>query len=275
MTPMRCCPSPSSDCSQSKTYRSTLGPRKRLLHASKRHFRHSNAAPTSRNQAIRPGRARSFETDAADDISDLDANASWRAPAFEQTYEHPVVCVSWHDARNYVAWLSRKTGQDYRLPSEAEWEYAARAGTTSAFFWGASADRDCVHMNGGDRSLVRAVPSWPQTVAKALRDDDPRARLVECDDGSPFTSVVGRYEPNAFGLRDIIGNVWEWVEDCWSESLPKDNLPQTGDACDRRTRGGSWDDFPEDLRAARRSRLAPEIRRSDVGFRLARALTRS
>ncbi len=211
--------------------------------------------------------------DGTDDISDLVLSASWRDPGFEQTLDHPVVCVSWRDAKDYAAWLAGKTGQNYRLPSEAEWEYAARAGTTTAFFWGESADRDCVHMNGGDHSLVRAVPAWQGSVLKALRAGDPRARLVECDDGSPFTSVVGRYEPNPFGLRDIIGNAWEWVEDCWSESLPMVSHAQTAGTCDHRTRGGSWDDFPEDLRSARRSRLAPDVRRSDVGIRLARTLS--
>lgn len=210
--------------------------------------------------------------DGSDDISDVDPRASWRSPGFESTPEHPVVCVSWHEARDYAAWLSRKTGETYRLPSEAEWEYAARAGTTSAFFWGDSADRECVRMNGGDRSLVRALPAWSQSIATALRNGDPRARLVECDDGSPFTSVVGRYQPNPFGLRDIIGNAWEWVEDCWSESLPMESRPKVALSCDHRTRGGSWDDFPEDLRSARRGRLAPDQRRNDVGFRLARTL---
>lgn len=150
--------------------------------------------------------------DASDDISDLDPQASWSNPGFESTAEHPVVCVSWHDARDYAAWLSRKTGETYRLPSEAEWEYAARAGTTTAFFWGDSADRECAHMNGGDLSLVRAFPSWSKSIAVALKAGDPRARLVDCEDGSPFTSAVGRYQPNPFGLRDIIGmpgNGWK------------------------------------------------------------------
>lgn len=127
-------------------------------------------------------------------------------------------------------------------------------------------------MNGGDPSLVRALPAWSKSIAMALRNRDPRARLVECDDGSPFTSVVGRYQPNPFGLRDIIGNAWEWVEDCWQESLPAESRPKVAANCDHRTRGGSWGDFPQDLRSARRGRLASDQRRNNVGFRLARTV---
>ncbi len=211
--------------------------------------------------------------DAADDISDLDPAASWRAPAFAQTGRHPVVCVSWQDVRDYANWLSRKTGQLYRLPSEAEWEYAARGGTTTAFFWGTNADRECRRMNGGDRALARAVLNWSASIERALQNGDQRARLVDCDDGSAFTAPVGSYEANPFGLRDIIGNAWEWVEDCATQAIPKEPHPPAPSTCEyRRTRGGSWDDFPEDLRSATRSRLPPDQRRNDLGFRVARSL---
>ena len=106
--------------------------------------------------------------DGIDTTSDLDADASWRAPRFEQTDDHPVVCVTWEDAKDYVAWLSRKTGQSYRLLTDAEWEYAARAATTSAYFWGDDADRGCAWMNGGDPSLARALPPWTQAIARDL-----------------------------------------------------------------------------------------------------------
>src|SRR3954468_939964 len=107
-----------------------------------------------------------------------DPNASWRAPGFDQTDAHPVVCVSWQDAHDYAAWLAGKTGLDYRLPSESEWEYAARAGTTTPYYWGERADRGCDYMNGGDPSLVRAVPVWAETIGKALASGEAGAELV-------------------------------------------------------------------------------------------------
>jgi len=213
--------------------------------------------------------------DGADDISDWVVSASWRNPDFPQTDSHPVVCVTWQDARDYAAWLSGRTGQRYRLPSEAEWEYAARAGTTTPFFWGESGDRDCTHMNGGDRSLERAFPAWSNAIQASRQKGEAGARLVECDDGSPFTAPVGRYEPNSWGLRDMTGNVWEWVEDCRADALPTDGHAQITSPCkEHRTRGGSWDDYPDDLRSAVRKRLAPDQRRNDVGFRLVREVAR-
>lgn len=209
------------------------------------------------------------------DASAVDPAASWRNPAFAQTADHPVVCVSWQDARDYAAWLTRKTGHTYRLLSEAEWEYAARAGTTTTFFWGTDENRGCVYMNGGDPTLLRDLPAaQEEAIGKSLSEGDAGARFLKCDDGSAFTSAVRRYEPNPFGLYDMTGNVWEWIEDCWHEALPASGAAQVQEACEfRRTRGGSWDDFPEELRSARRSRLDPGLRRNDVGFRLARPLS--
>jgi len=154
------------------------------------------------------------------DATLVDPAASWRNPGFEQTADHPVVCVSWQDAKDYAAWLTRKTGQTYRLPSEAEWEYAARAGTTSTFFRGNDEERGCAYANGGDPSLLRALPRLREEIAKALTEGDAGARYVKCDDGSAFTSVVRRYRPNALGLYDMTGKAWELVEDCWYEALP-------------------------------------------------------
>jgi formylglycine-generating enzyme required for sulfatase activity len=202
----------------------------------------------------------------------VDPQATWRHPGFEQTDAHPVVCVSWDDATAYAAWLARKTGRAYRLPSEAEWEYAARAGTTTTYYWGDSADHGCACMNGGDVSTVRALPRLRETLAGEVRRGESGARLVDCDDGAGFTAPVGQYRPNAFGLRDMIGNVWEAIADCWREALPGDDRAYALPGCtDHRARGGSWNDYPRDLRAARRTRIASGYRNNSLGFRVARS----
>jgi formylglycine-generating enzyme required for sulfatase activity len=182
--------------------------------------------------------------------------------------------VSWQDGKDYAAWLARKTGRPYRLPSEAEWEYAARAGSTSIFSWGSDENASCRYANAGDSSLMRANAIVRGQVDTALRAGDRSLRFVQCDDGGPYTTAVGRYQPNAFGLYDTIGNVWEYVEDCWRESLPENGDAHEQAVCDsRRVRGGSWDDAPPELRSARRSRVKPDLPRNDGGFRLARDLT--
>ena len=126
-----------------------------------------------------------------------DARASWREPGFDQRENEPVTCVSWEDAQAYVRWLSAETGEDYRLPSEAEWEYAARAGTTTRFYWGTSASEHCAHGNGADRSAERAFTR-----------QEYRWSFSDCSDGAVRTALVGSYSPNAFGLYDMAGNVW-------------------------------------------------------------------
>lgn len=203
----------------------------------------------------------------------LDESASWRRLPFEQTDDHPAVCVSWQDATDYALWLSRTTGHDYRLPSEAEWEYAARAGMASIFFWGTDENQACQYANGGDATLLRVLPRMNEVVSESLRQGDAGARFVTCDDGSAFTSGVRRYRSNGFGLYDMIGNAWEWVADCWYEALPVDGRARTENGCEfRRVRGGSWNDFPEELRSARRSRVKPGERGNFLGFRVARSL---
>ena len=174
----------------------------------------------------------------------------------------PVINVNWEDARAYVRWLSRETGKSYRLPSEAEWEYAARGGTTTSWYWGDSSSGQCDHANGADAAAKRLNSDWT---------------TVSCDDGSAYTAAAGSYEANAFRLFDMLGNVWEWVEDCWHNSYrgaPSDGTAWTrGGDCSRRVlRGGSWRSVPRVLRSALRS-WSP-IRESDlyVGFRVARTL---
>ena len=187
---------------------------------------------------------------------------SWRNPGYRQGDDDPVVCVSWEDARAYVEWLSRKTGERYRLLSEAEWEYAVRAGSDARYSFGDDlAGREiCRHGNGADLAAKRRYSGW---------------RVVDCDDGYVMTAPVGQLRANAFGLHDGHGNVWEWVDDCYHDSYagaPSDGSARTGGGnCDRRVqRGGAWDSFPEFLRSAMRDKFQPGNRSVKVGFRVAR-----
>ena len=180
--------------------------------------------------------------------------------------DHPVTCVSWLAARAYVDWLARTSGQPYRLPTEAEWEYAARAGAVGRFTWGEGPHQACAYANVYDASAVPVHAfDW---------------QAADCNDGFPTLAPVGMFQPNAFGLHDVAGNVWEWVEDCYVEPYTSE-LPTDGSAvatppgqCDRRSvRGGSWITRPDRQRLTFRGRDPEEIRYSFFGFRVARSLT--
>ena len=162
--------------------------------------------------------------------------------------QRPVINVSWDDAKEYVAWLSSQTGAEYRLPSEAEWEYAARAGSAAKYSWGNEVGR-----NNANCGVCGS--QW---------------------DGAG-TAPAGSFAPNAWGLHDMHGNVWEWVEDCWNDSYagaPSDgNAWLRGERFLRVLRGGSWGAPPRALRAAYRGGITPGYRSSFVGFRVARTLT--
>ena len=168
---------------------------------------------------------------------------SWRNPGFEQTGRDPVVCVSWEDAQAYARWLSGKTGEEYRLLSEAEWEYAARAGTTTRYSFGGE-----------------ITPS----------DANYGLNIVK-------TQPVGSYRANGYGLYDMHGNAWEWVRDCWNESYAgapnNGGAWERGDCSHRVLRGGSWVGFSRNLRSAYRLWIQTGYRNGDVGFRVARTLT--
>ncbi|MBV8191514.1 MAG: formylglycine-generating enzyme family protein [Alphaproteobacteria bacterium] len=156
----------------------------------------------------------------------------------------PVINVSWQDAKSYMAWLAKKTDRRYRLPTEAEWEYAARAGTSTAYSWGSE-------IGAGNSNCVT---------------DEAAA-------GRRGTSPVGQFPSNAFGLYDMHGNVWEWVEDCWNEyyiGAPVDGSAWLSGDCSRRVlRGGSWLDVPRQVRSAARNRNGGDFRCNDYGFRIA------
>ena len=183
-------------------------------------------------------------------------------PRFRQNGRHPVVCVNWNDARAYVAWLSRETGEEYRLPSESEWEYAARAGTRTARPWGDGESGQCRHANGLDASAKEHYSDLKWVVAS-------------CRDGHVRTAPVGSFGANDWGLHDMLGNVSEWTEDCWNDSYagaPSDGSAwEFGDCARRVLRGGSWADGPSYLRAAYRD--ISGYSNYSLGFRVARTLT--
>ncbi len=188
---------------------------------------------------------------------------NWKNPGFKQGDDHPVVCVSWDDAQAYVKWLSHRTGAQYRLPTEAEWEYAARADTVTARFY--LDNQQCNYANGADQET--------QAIA------DSGWALAECNDSYVYTAPVASFGHNHFGLFDMLGNAWEWTQDCWHENYndaPDDGtawLETEGSNCDRRVvRGGSWDNDPQILRSAYRFRLNTDYTFNNLGFRIARAL---
>lgn len=144
---------------------------------------------------------------------------SWKSPANAPGDYHPVMCVSWDDAHAYTKWLSQQTGKHYRLPTEAEWEYAARAGSTARYAFGDDPAALCKHANVFDRSGKAAIS---RVTGKT------RTNGVACDDQAELTTVVGMYEANAFGLHDMLGNVGELVEDC--QHLTYEGAPGDGSA---------------------------------------------
>jgi len=200
----------------------------------------------------------------AADNWELQQSASWQAPGFDQAMDHPVVCVSWDDAQAYVAWINGKVeGEPYRLLTESEWEYAARAGTSTRFWWGEGENDLCAYANGADQAARSRFPNWTWT--------------TPCNDGHVFTAPVGfSGRENRFGLADMAGNVWEWTQDCYNVSydlIPTNGAPNTTGSCANRViRGGSWFDFPQYLRSADRDGGTPTVRVDIVGFRLSRAL---
>lgn len=173
----------------------------------------------------------------------------------------PVVYVSCEDAQAFVTWLNQRGAGSgtFRLPTEAEWEYAARGGTTTSRFWGDDPDQACGYANISDRTAKRQWPGWT---------------ITGCDDGFAATAPVGSFRPNAFGLYDMLGNVWEWTEDIYGDkaygSLGRDNPIYTGGGSYRVTRGGSWADAPAHVRCAFRGNRESGGRGSGLGFRLVR-----
>jgi formylglycine-generating enzyme required for sulfatase activity len=190
------------------------------------------------------------------------AENSWENPGFVQGGSHPVTCTSWNDAKAYAAWLSAKTGQRYRLPSASEWEYAARAGGAAAQPWDAEGSDACASANVADQSAAQRYPGWS---------------VFACNDGFIQTSPVGSFKANSFGLNDMLGNVFQWTEDCWNadyKGAPVDGAARAdGNCAERELRGGSWFSNPSFVRANYRNHFGTDYRTSSVGIRVARDIS--
>ena len=191
---------------------------------------------------------------------------TWRSPGYQQDDRHPVVCVSGEDGEAYAAWLSRKTGKSYALPNEAQYEYALRAGTTTSFFWGTDQRdaRACEYSNQPDLEQGRAMGDAPM---------GPAYRF-QCSDGYAWTSPVGSFKPNPWGLYDMQGNIWEWAADCWNENFtgaPTDGSTwMTGDCDARPSRGGSFGNAAHSAYAGVRAPRHMGYNGHSWGFRVVR-----
>jgi formylglycine-generating enzyme required for sulfatase activity len=181
--------------------------------------------------------------------------SSFRDPGFTVGGTHPAVCISWDDAQHYVAWLRSRTGKPYRLPTEAEWEYAARAGTQTMYSFGDDASALCAHGRFADPGS-----SFPWRAG--------------CSPGAAGLIPVGQLRPNPWGIFDMHGNAWEWVEDCWTTNTSE--IPTDGSAflrpygCSMRVvRGGSWANGPSSQRSAVRREMGKWHHYNNIGFRVA------
>ena len=200
----------------------------------------------------------------------FDKSRSWRDAKLGQGAGHPVTCVSWHDAEAYALWLSRQTGKAYRLPSEAEWEYAARGGTQGAYWFGTDRAAICRYVNLGDQD-TEARFHWlgrPTNLELPWVPED-------CHDGFATTSPVDSKSPNPFGVYGVLGNVMEWAADCWHDDYRGGPNGQearltSGDCAYRVMRGQGWVAIAGSARSAFRRKMAATDRRFTFGIRVVR-----
>ena len=211
----------------------------------------------------------------------LGENLNWYDPGYEVSDDHPVVCVSWNDSKAYVKWLTLKTGFKYRLFSESEWEYIAKAGTNTIRFWG-DIEEGCDYANGADLDIT------PEAFLEEMKGRQSKIvlpdnwKVADCHDGFMTSAPVGSFKSNAFGIFDILGNVAEWVEDCWDDSYetsPRDGSPRLSGDCNRPIlRGASYYDMPIYLRSSNHYGFESnqsenkDTRYINFGFRIMREL---
>jgi formylglycine-generating enzyme required for sulfatase activity len=190
----------------------------------------------------------------------INPSVTWRNAIESQTSSHPVSCVSWHDAKDYAAWLSHTTHQRYRLPSASEWEYAARAGSAAQVPWTTPAEA-CSYANVADQTAALHYHGW---------------KVLPCADEFVQSAPGGSFKANAFGLYDMLGNVFQWTEDCWTDNYqnaPIDGSAQSaGDCTQHELRGGSWFTQPDFVRTSYRNRFDGNYRSTSIGFRLIREI---
>ncbi|MFZ2649317.1 MAG: formylglycine-generating enzyme family protein [Burkholderiaceae bacterium] len=221
----------------------------------------SDESPQHRVTIERPFAAGKYEVTIAQwNACIADAGCAAERAANPGSDRRPVTGVSWDDAQAYLAWLSRRTQKKYRLLSESEWEYAARAGTTTPYHAGPAIDPNAANI--ADKQSATAASSRPGGFGIPVAGKQ--------------TVPVGSYAPNAFGLHDVHGNVWEWVEDCVNDGYagaPADGHAWTSGNCVKRVlRGGSWADYAVGARSAIRSGLGTGNRGRTIGLRVARTL---
>lgn len=192
-----------------------------------------------------------------------DPRYSWQQPGFPQGEDHPVTNVSWHDAQALAAWLSQTEGVRYRLPTEAEWEYACRAGSRTRYH---SGDEPAMLRGAGNAFDLDSAQHWPALAAQAS----------PYRDGFAFTAPVGSFAPNAWGLHDMHGNVWEWTADWHADDYyaqsPVDDPQGPADGTVRVRRGGSWHTWAFYARCSYRNWSSPSSRYTLIGIRLVREL---
>lgn len=228
---------------------------------------HLDEKPQRTVKIARPFAVSKYETSFAQwDVCVADGKCPKADDAGIGRGKFPAVNIAWTEAKAYAVWLSAKTGKSYRLLSESEFEYAARGGTQTAWYWGGneSKSKSCEFANLHDESGKKAHPNYVWS-------------HVLCDDGAAENNEVGKYKANAFGLHDMIGNVREWVEDCHQAGYggaPEDGSIRKHDGvCEKRVvRGGAWLDGPSTARAAYRYSEIEGMRNYQTGFRLARDL---
>lgn len=187
-----------------------------------------------------------------------ETDKNWRDPGYRQSDNYPASCISWNDATNYANWLAAETGRAYALPTEAQWEMAARAESTGPFGASSSSQGLCAYANVADKSQSSTGSRWNNR--------------INCTDYRWFSAPVASYKANDYGLFDMQGNTWEWVADIWADdfsSTPVNGSANTeGEGTERVLRGGGWDSDAEKSRLSSRSKANSTGRAAMTGFRL-------